>query len=175
MLFDVGKGADDRSDSKPNTHDTLIPGAHKAKGTTSENHVGGLLASAVNANNENTAGPSALRSGFGRLIQANTVEVINDGSSQTVTSIAHNLGFTPVMVSTLADAAVTNVPEAVSIFLPTFLTLSTVGGYVQFSSYILGFPSANNVYFQLINGTGNPISVLVTYYLYQQRADRLQE
>lgn len=161
-LHFVDKHSMDRGNPTPNRHDTIEDTIGRmAHGTTSMNY---LPPGQV----PDTQTP--LYSGFKRLVASDTAEIVNDGSAETVTAVAHGLGYAPLVEGAINNATVTNIAGKVNIPLPAWAKVETSGGSVQFTIWISIMCDATNVYFYSVNGTGSPFSLAATYYLYQQQA-----
>lgn len=162
-LLDVDKGNDDRGRPSVNKHDELLVGSVMARGTNSTNYTTDVPTPSTN--------PTGTQLGTLSLVQTNIAAVINDGAPLSTSITPHGLPFTPYMISALNGATLGSYTD-VSLNLPTFLseTTSTGAGTVSFSSYLYGFVDDTYVYFQILNATGSPITVDVTYYLYRQLA-----
>jgi hypothetical protein len=101
MLFDLDKGGADRSQPKPNIHDTLINEALMAKGTSSVNYV-------TDATSRSLIDKGI--SGQFTIVQIGDLQprAINDSSPDSLTyvkgsflhqQVAHGLSFTPIVYS----------------------------------------------------------------------------
>jgi hypothetical protein len=167
MIFDVDKSSDDRGTPKPNSHDRLTPGSVPARGTLSTNYTTAL---------PNISGLPASQLGALTLVQVNTATVVNTGATLTTAQASHGLGYVPVVLAFINNANITVAGGTVtgaSLMLPTFTSASIGGvtsGAVTFGTWLQAFTDVNNVYINLYNATGNPVTVTITYYLYRQLA-----
>lgn len=160
-IHSVDKSSDGRDNPKPNTHDTIEDTFRQAHGTNSVNYVTAP---------DSFSAQSAILGGNARLVASGTLTVENDGSTTTVASVPHSLGYTPLVIASLNNATITAVPEIVSIPLPTWASAAIAGGNVVFQIWLEAMASVDAVYVQMLNASGNPITITVTYYLYQQAA-----
>lgn len=170
-LHNVDKNSQDRSSPNPNTHDTSYTTGAPIINVPRPAH--GIVSANYQPPGTNPSDQAALKMAYKRMVQSGTVAVINDGSTVTVTTIAHGLGYAPLAEGSINNASATDIGGLVNVPLPTFLVahIDAVTPKVDFRVW-LGAPivDATNVYFQVLNSTGTPITVTVTYYLYQQVA-----
>jgi hypothetical protein len=163
-LFDIDKDNADRGTPSVNTHDKLPADVMMANGTLSTNYI---------LSSPNPNGIQGVQLGALSLVQVGTAVISNNGSTLTTQTQNHGLGFAPYMVAALNNASISGISNPINLLLPTFLSASAGGvttGAVTFGSYLYGLVDQYNAYFQMINATGSPISVTVTYYLYRQSA-----
>lgn len=148
---------------QPNSHD--LQGVRMAHGTNSVNYT---------TDATDTSKTSGILSGIGQLVQTDTVNVPNNGATQTHVTVPHNLGYVPFMMSAVNNASISDangvVSSNASVFLPTSLStfIDTVDNIIVFRVWLFGFADETNAYFIMTNSTGSPVSIDVTYYLYRQ-------
>lgn len=112
-----------------------------------------------------------LNSWNGVIMKADTVNVQNDGSARTVTTIPHGLRFAPQVAAFLNNVNISGPGDAinltnVNIPLPSWLSISESGGNVVFPIYCNVYADDENVYIDIFNATGTPTSILpITYQL----------
>lgn len=124
---------------------------------------------------------STLESNSFRIVTGGLTSVSSDGSATNWTTVAHNLGFAPVVFAYLTGVNLSGITSNGNIPLPTWAgasvdTLKSTalnGGVAKpvfiMSSWIEAVADATNFYVVLYNATGASISALpVQYYLVQQ-------
>lgn len=171
-LHDVDKGSFDRGSPIPNHHDQIIDGAHKNHGTNSANYTTDATTSPSGGTNTGTPGGGAtVAAGFKRLVLTCPMTVTNNGATLTTATLAHGLPFVPVVEASIDNANTTiagGTATGASIPLPTFTSASIAGAQVQFGTWLTAFGDATNVYVNMLNATGSPVTITVTCYLYQR-------
>jgi hypothetical protein len=161
-ILDVDRGHAERLNPMPNVGDKVFQ--QMAHGIVSVNYKTPLTDDTTQ---------QQLQTGFGQLVQQNTIEIVNDGSALTTNANAHGLGYVPIAVASIPAANVTSAFGTItgaSLFLPQAPDISVSGGIVQFKSWLYHYVDNEAIYFNLVNGTGSPRTIFVTYYLYRQRA-----
>jgi hypothetical protein len=98
--------------------------------------------------------------------------VVNSGTTVTFTTTPHGLGYAPLIDASINNTTISGIGSNLNQPLPTWLAADiggTTPGVVSFNIYLSAVVDATNVYFLMLNATGNPKTITVTYYLYQQR------
>lgn len=172
-LTDVDKNSEDRSTPIPNHTDTVINGATKAHGTLSSNYTSDATTTPVGGTNSGTAGGGkTVASGYKQLVLTVPVTVVNSGGTVTTATLAHPLGYVPIVEASLDNATISTAGGSVSgasLPLPGFTSadLST-SNEIKFATWLYAFADINNIYVNMLNTTGSPISITVTCSLYRR-------
>lgn len=106
-----------------------------------------------------------------KIVSSFTTSITGSATSNTVTTIAHGLGYTPAILAFL-NAGLAG--GAVRTPLPTWTTLNRddVNHVVNFRTWINAEVDGTNVYLDFFNSTASPIGPLtVTIYLLQETAN----
>jgi len=167
-LHSIDRSSSDRGTPAPNYHDAsyisggapIINVPRAAHKTASVNYV----SSVTNASTQ-----SGTFNGYKILVQKGTMTVNGSGTT-IVTTLAHNLGYAPLVEGAINNASVSNISGKVNIPLPTWLNVNLAGANILLSVWGSMMVDATNVYVYTLNTTGSNVSYTVTYYLYQQQA-----
>ena len=109
------------------------------------------------------------------IVKAGVTSVSSDGSAVTETSVAHNLGYRPIVISflngvSLSEGGSTIYSDA-DIPLPIYGNLTATGGFLEFIEYIHAAVDNNNVYFIYVNAVSAVQPALpIKYYLFRERS-----
>lgn len=160
-IHSVDKNANGRGNPTPNTHDTIGTPNRMAHGTNSINYL---------PPGQPPSSQTSLKSGQYRPVLTDQIELINNGGTLTTTTVPHNLGYAPTVKASLNDSTVTGIPGLANLELPTFTQATISGGNVTFQTWLYTLSDDTYVYFQFLNATGTPITLTLTYYLFQQAA-----
>lgn len=109
-----------------------------------------------------------------KIVAKDVNTLVNDGSTQTVLTIPHNLGFVPIALCFLNNSTIGTIGTNLSLQLPTFTEASIGGvtaGVVTFAAYLFSVVDQTNLDIVLFNATGAPKSYDITYYLLQETAN----
>lgn len=110
------------------------------------------------------------------IIQSGTIQVPIGVDETNITTIPHNLGFTPIIMAFINDIDLTGFGGDTNgaYPLPGFIEASIGGvtaGVVTFGQWMFPTVDDNNAYIITLNATGTPSNTqIVTYYLLQQTA-----
>jgi len=175
-LHDVDRNSEDRGTPAPNHTDKVIDGAHKAHGTNSVNYVSDATPSySGGTNTGSVGGGNPIRYGYKKLVSNVSFTLVNDGSTLTTGSIAHGLNYVPVVELLFENASLTIAGGGGSVtgatvpgpFFAGADIGSDVSGVVSFTSWIYAFADATNIYVNMLNATGSPITLHPTLLVYQ--------
>lgn len=103
----------------------------------------------------------------GVVVANDSVTVHVSAAPQSLTTLPHNLSFTPVIDASLNDVGLAFTGSTtLSLPLPSFLIANIVSGVVTFDAYMFCMADDKNLYFYTLNGTGSDLGdFTVTYYL----------
>lgn len=121
-LHSVDKGSIDRGSPRPNTFDKLVDTAGiPAKGTVSTQYVG------VGTQVTN-------QSSVGQFVKSGVMGVTPTAAAETITSVAHGLGYAPIALGALNNATITGISNSgtTSIPLPMWTSIGGSGGNITF-------------------------------------------
>lgn len=173
-IHDVDKHSDDRTSPAVNAHDAQNIDQRMAHGTNSANYT--TDATGTPAAGVAAGGGAGVKYGFKRAVLIVPMTVTNNGATLTTATASHPLGYVPKVEADIENATVSTAGSPVTGAtqpLPIFTSASIGGalaGAVTFSTFLYAFADASNVYVNLLNATGNPVTVTVTCYLYQRLA-----
>ena len=163
-LHNIDRNSEDRGSPAPNTHDV-----HSMTGVGIVNVPRQAHNTLSTAYTPPGVVPSAQAS-LGQFIASGIANVTGDGSLVSVTTVPHGLGYAPIVTGVMNHVSVTDISNRVSVFLPTWVAANISGGAISFTIWLSAMADDTNVYFYMINATGSPKSLNVTYYLYKQPA-----
>lgn len=122
-------------------------------------------------NSGSVGGGTPILAGFKRLVATCPVTITNNGSDLTTVTVPHGLSFIPLVEGSIDDASDTiesGPVTGVSVAFPTIQQAVVSGGVVQVPILIYALSDATNIYVNLLNATGSPVSYSITCYLYQR-------
>ena len=90
------------------------------------------------------------------IVKTGITSVSSDGSPQNWTTVAHNLGFRPLIKAVLNNVSVGAIADAADVPLPTYaaLTINVSDEVVEFNEWVHAMTDTENSYFVLFNATG---------------------
>lgn len=108
------------------------------------------------------------------IVVIGNTSVSSDGSTQNWTTVAHNLGYKPLIMAFLNNVNLSGIATGVNIMLPSFGDGSIITGAnneVRFTTWIFCAANNSNAYFVMYNSTGSSVSSLpIKYYLLRERS-----
>lgn len=107
-----------------------------------------------------------------KIVQSGSVSFAFTSSTISTGTVVHGLRFAPMVLAFLNNVGISGIASNANLPLPTWVgaTLDTTNHIVNFSSYISAFTDPQNLYFTLLNASGSPITLPITYYLLQETA-----
>lgn len=165
MSLHLTGGGNQRTNPRPNSRDVQSHSAYVGHAVHSVNFQSVLPTSSGNVFG---LGPANYR-----MILSGTMNVTALANANTQTTLAHNLGYSPLVIGSVNNSTVSgfSFTGPVDVPLPSWLSAnrgSDLSGVVTFPIYASMMVDQANVYVTTINASNVEKDFTVTFYLFQQ-------